>query len=607
MTVNLRRAFRLHVLSSLVLVLINCDDGLSPNERVSTLGAAAGDQQGGIAGQPLAQPLVVRALDGEGRPVRGADVQWQVATGGGTITPATGKTDADGRASASFTLGTGAGEQTATARVDTITVTFRATALAGPAVTLTLTPSPLLLDAIGATGQLTVNARDANNNPITGRNPAWSSTADNIATVVNGVVTAVSPGTARARATLDQATGEAEIRVQPVPATIAVTPPSPTFVSLGQTMQFSASARDRLGNPVTVPAQDYLWSTSNAQIVSVNATGLATAEGNGTAQVRASLGNVTGQATVTVSQVPVSLSVNPKADTLTTAQPFAQLQVTGTDANNRPIVAPTVTWTTSNALIATVTQFGVVNAVANGEVVIRATHGSVSDSARITVRLNAAPKPVADIVAAEKDVQKVVAAPGLLGNDTLGIPPGQITSFGDGNVGGTVTSNAAGATATFGTGGSLRVNADGSLTFMPSAGFTGNFTFNYRVTNSVGSADGLVTIQVGVAPAAVDDAFATGAGTTLTVPAATGALSNDTVGFPAGVVVTFGGLNLGGTVTSFPAGQLVAFGIGGFVRLNADGSLTFTPPTGFTGAFAFQYRLSNGSGTSDATITITVS
>jgi hypothetical protein len=79
------------------------------------------------------------------------------------------------------------------------------------------------------------------------------------------------------------------------------------------------------------------------------------------------------------------------------------------------------------------------------------------------------------------------------------------------------------------------------------------------------------------------------------------------VGFPAGVVVTFGGLNLGGTVTSFPAGQLVAFGIGGFVRLNADGSLTFTPPTGFTGAFAFQYRLSNGSGTSDAKITITVS
>jgi hypothetical protein len=71
-------------------------------------------------------------------------------------------------------------------------------------------------------------------------------------------------------------------------------------------------------------------------------------------------------------------------------------------------------------------------------------------------------------------------------------------------------------------------------------------------------------------------------------------------------VQSFGGPALAGTVTSFPAGQRVGFGIGGFVQLNADGSLSFTPPTGFTGPFSFLYRIANGVGTSDATITITV-
>jgi hypothetical protein len=83
-------------------------------------------------------------------------------------------------------------------------------------------------------------------------------------------------------------------------------------------------------------------------------------------------------------------------------------------------------------------------------------------------------------------------------------------------------------------------------------------------------------------------------------------LTNDTGGFPAAAVQSFGGPSLAGTVTSFAAGQLVGFGVGGFVQLNADGRLSFTPPTGFTGAFSFLYRIGNGIGTSDATITITV-
>jgi hypothetical protein len=71
--------------------------------------------------------------------------------------------------------------------------------------------------------------------------------------------------------------------------------------------------------------------------------------------------------------------------------------------------------------------------------------------------------------------------------------------------------------------------------------------------------------------------------------------------------VSYGGGTFGGTAASFSAGTAVAFGLGGFLRVNADGSMTFTPPTGFTGTITFLYRLANDHSSSDAMVTVTVS
>jgi len=86
-----------------------------------------------------------------------------------------------------------------------------------------------------------------------------------------------------------------------------------------------------------------------------------------------------------------------------------------------------------------------------------------------------------------------VSAPGLLDNDFLGLPaasPATITSFGVG-----VTDHPAGSPASV-SGHTLTVNSDGSLTFQPSTGFTGPFTFLYRMTNGSGSSDASVTLQI---------------------------------------------------------------------------------------------------------------
>lgn len=599
----------LSAILAFAILLPACDEDTPPEARVATLTAAAGDDQNGTVGAALPQALVVRAVDNAGSPVSGARVVWAVTTGGGSIAATTQVTDQDGRAQAIWTLGTGAGGQTATAQVGSISTQFDAEAQAGPAVSVAVDPATVQLDAIGATETLDFVAEDQYGNAIEGRTPTWISLNTGIVSVTPaGVVMALAPGSANVRATLDGASGEAEVTVMPVVASIDIDPDAPVLPSVGSTVQLQARALDSNGNEVADAGTDYVWSSSAGGIVSVNATGLARAEAAGSAEIMAALDGVIGQVTVTVSQVATTLDVTPPTDTLTTAAPTVQLGVVARDANNNVIATPSVTWTSSNNTIAVVSPAGLVTAVSNGVAQIRGVSGTARDSATITVLLNSAPKPVADVLGASQNTPLVVAAPGVLANDTLGIPAAMVSSFGGGSLGGIVTTNAAGTAVAFGTGGSLQVNANGSVNFTPSTGFTGNFTFQYRAQNAAGSGDATVTIQVGIAPVATDDNFATALNTVLSVNAASGLLANDQAGLPTGTVTSFGGgSHLPGTVTTFATGSLIAFGVGGSLLVNADGSITFKPPTGFTGTFTFNYRLSNSAGTSDAVVSIVVS
>jgi uncharacterized protein YjdB len=594
-----------------ILLAAACEDEIPPEQRVTTIEVSSGGNQQAVAGTALPQPVVVRALDAQGRAVRGAPIEWQVGAGNGMITPVDQRTDGEGLARANWTIGNTAVQQSATARIGTATVQVLATGVPGPAAMITITPATVMLDAIGATANLQALLRDQHDNPISGRNPAWSSTDESIVRVgTDGRVTAVSPGTATVRATLDGATGEAMVTVAPVPTFIAIVPPAPQLAAVGATVQLEALAQDRNGNPVEVPAENYVWTTTNALVADVTTTGLVTATGAGSALVRAALGNVVGEAQVTVVQTAASLTLNPKVDTLTTVKPFVQLAVTATDTNGQPIPNPMVTWTSSDATIASVSPTGVVTAVKNGTVVVRAVSGMARDSATIVVRLNAPPVAVADAYPTGVNTPLIVVAPGVLMNDTLGIPTATVVSFGGGSLGGSVTSNVAGATVAHGVDGSLRILGDGSITFTPTTGFMGTFTVQYRLQNAAGASDGTISIHVGTPPMAVDDAYMT----TMNTPIAfgpPGLLNNDDRGFPLATITSFGGINLGGDVTAFNAGSQIAFGLGGFVgglvRVLGDGSLEFTPPTGYTGTFQFRYRLTNGIGlTSDATISITV-
>lgn len=101
----------------------------------ATAGAAvsiaktAGDN--GTAPPSSQVTYTVQSRDTHGNPKGGVTIDWAVATGGGSITPAQNTTQANGNASATRTLGAGTGAQTATATaaglpgapVDTFTTT----------------------------------------------------------------------------------------------------------------------------------------------------------------------------------------------------------------------------------------------------------------------------------------------------------------------------------------------------------------------------------------------------------------------------------------------------------------------------------------------------
>ena len=76
------------------------------------------------------------------------------------------------------------------------------------------------------------------------------------------------------------------------PTTIAVSPATAELAALGATVQLSAEVRDQSGNVMTGAA--LAWSSSDASIAAVSASGLVTATGNGTATITATSGSATG-------------------------------------------------------------------------------------------------------------------------------------------------------------------------------------------------------------------------------------------------------------------------------------------------------------------------
>ncbi len=134
--------------------------------------------------------------------------------------------------------------------------------------------------------------------------------------------------------------------------------------------------------------------------------------------------------------------------------------------------------------------------------------------------------------------------------------------------------------------GSVALNADGTVTYSPNAGFLGTDTFTYTANDGTSDSNvATVTVEVkNTPPVGVDDAASTFKNTPVTI----NVLGNDSDADGDALSVT--------SLTAPAHGTAV---------LNADGTITYTPNTGFSGTDTFTYRPFDGTDPGNVT-TVTV-
>lgn len=139
------------------------------------------------------------------------------------------------------------------------------------------------------------------------------------------------------------------------------------------------------------------------------------------------------------------------------------------------------------------------------------------------------------------------------------------------------------------TNGTAIVNADNTITYTAAAGYVGEDTFTYTVSDGAltATANVIVTVQGNSPPIAVADAATLDEDASAVIAV----LANDS---------DAEGSTLAITAVATPTAS------GGSVTINADSTVTYVPAANFAGADSFTYTVSDGESTAVGTVSVTV-
>ena len=158
---------------------------LPPGDPTTQIEVVQGDDQLGLPGSRLADPLIVRLVDAAGRGIPNRTVLWVIQAGEGTISPATGMTDAEGFASAEWTLGPSPGANVVDARVPDIgAVTFTSMATSDgsgsepSASRSTISAEPSSIPAGTGASTIVVTVLDQSGAPVEGATVTLQATGE---------------------------------------------------------------------------------------------------------------------------------------------------------------------------------------------------------------------------------------------------------------------------------------------------------------------------------------------------------------------------------------------------------------------------------------------
>jgi uncharacterized protein YjdB len=176
--------------------------------------------------------------------------------------------------------------------------------------------------------------------------------------------------------------------------------PSTATVAVGSNLTLNAEVRDVSGNLLESPHVS--WASADASIAEVSPTGVVTGRKIGTVLIAASSRGRDAFSRITVNPTPVSsvrLSVTSRAmqvgqTLLLVAEPL--------DNSGRVLTGRPVSWTSSDAAVATVTETGMVTALGAGAAIITASVEGRSAVATITVSL--VPVATIDVTPPSNDI-----------------------------------------------------------------------------------------------------------------------------------------------------------------------------------------------------------
>lgn len=349
---------------------------------------------------------------------------------------------------------------------------------------------------------------------------------------------------------------------------------------------------------VTAPANGTAVASAAGTVTYTSAAGF-TGTNTFTYTVKDNLGTISNPATVTVTVVS---NVPPVANNDSAVTPIGVAATLSVLANDVASVGNTINVA---SIVATQPALGgTVLANANGTITftpaalftgtstftytVLDSRGVASNAATVSVTVTASPVATADAAATFPSTPVII---NVLANDTAAtgnsLNPASIVIV----------------TPPLITDGTVVVNANGTVTFTPTASFVGPSTFTYTVKDNhlavSNAATVTVTLSASTTPVAADDTAVTPAGATILI----NVLANDVAAagkllVPASVAIVTAPPVLQGTaVVSTLAPNI--------------GAITFTPAAGFTGASSFTYTVQDNTAVTPATsnvatVTVTV-
>jgi len=378
------RRFGLFLIGGLVAVGCGGGGGGGTGPTPNTIAVSAGNNQVGAAGTALAESLAVIVRDQGGAPLAGVNVSFSVAVGGGSVSPASRVTDAAGIAKTRRTLGPNAGTQTANAVAGSLApAQFSAVSQINGAVNIANSTTGPLTDTVGAikAESLVVLVTNQNATPVQGVTVAWASTGGSVSAAS---VPTSAAGLSKVRFTYGTGAGN-----QSATATVTGLVGSPVSITLNATAGAAVSITKTAGDNGTAPPSSQVTYTVQSRDTHGNPKGGVTID----------WAVASGGGSITPAQNTTQANGNASAAHTLGAGVGAQ---TATATAAALPTAPTVTFTTTAAVVATTVQVAnntfTPNAVtvANGSIVTWEWQGTTLPHNVTFAAVAGAPGDIAD-------------------------------------------------------------------------------------------------------------------------------------------------------------------------------------------------------------------